>query len=135
MKIYLTRRIYWNYNCGRIWLKPQNTTISCGFSSLLDIDKITLTSLRPTLLSVLVLCWILIKLHSRRIRPSQRQVLVLCWILIKLHGREFVKHYGVVLVLCWILIKLHGGQLERCSSRVLVLCWILIKLHEIYAIL
>ena len=31
-----------SYNCGINQLKPQKTTIYCGFSSLLDIDKITL---------------------------------------------------------------------------------------------
>ena len=43
-----------------------------SFSSLLDIDKITLSLAQLFLESVLVLCWILIKLHAHCLNNSLR---------------------------------------------------------------
>ena len=58
------------------------------------------------------------------------RVLVLCWILIKLHPQKPALRSWKVLVLCWILIKLHHAESQHPSGEVLVLCWILIKLHR-----
>ena len=40
------------------------TECCAGFSTLLDIDKLTLCVVMLSVLPVLVLCWILINLHS-----------------------------------------------------------------------
>ena len=91
----------------KITRRARKGTWSLCFSSLLDIDKITPSNERRSPARVLVLCWILIKLHFVIRQERQRVVLVLCWILIKLHKPMISKAMYLVLVLCWILIKLH----------------------------
>ena len=58
------------------------------FSTLLDIDKLTLYYNYASKHVVLVLCWILINLHKHLISYLLLHVLVLCWILINLHSRS-----------------------------------------------
>ena len=67
------------------------TLLQNSFSTLLDIDKLTLADKEGVQSVVLVLCWILINLHAETRMGVDGQVLVLCWILINLH---LCKRYG-----------------------------------------
>ena len=65
-----------------------------SFSTLLDIDKLTHWCHDRHQDGVLVLCWILINLHSSSKKQLHKLVLVLCWILINLHtGHGFFKRF------------------------------------------
>ena len=107
-----------------------NGLVGFSFSTLLDIDKLTLYYNYASKHVVLVLCWILINLHKHLISYLLLHVLVLCWILINLHFFIIVYCTIIVLVLCWILINLHLMLLILSFLFVLVLCWILINLHS-----
>ena len=99
------------------------------FSTLLDIDKLTLLLTDRIQILVLVLCWILINLHETDCPKAYENVLVPCWILINLHVMPGMPSIACVLVLCWILINLHVYLHGDTLHGVLVLCWILINLH------
>ena len=84
-----------------------------SFSTLLDIDKLTPCNVSPCRYTGFSTLLDIDKLTLITFLAIAFFVLVLCWILINLHRADELGSRIEVLVLCWILINLHGESIRR----------------------